>query len=243
MDDFCIGSMRTAKKKLYMPLSEGGLGLIKIHDFITSLQCAWVKRVTQHWGDNWRYDIKVKCYGNPLIVDGRTFERDENPILFNIGTSFGIFRAAFTQKDDNYKKALIFRNPFFRRGRGDDGILCETFFGTRNNYDQNKILATLKFEDFFVRRRPKSLNELLADYGLNLTLVTYMRLYEALQFTVNSRRDDEIKQSQSLKFFIKSFEKISKPFRRILNYRDSIGYNTMYQYLKYCKNVFGSCWD
>jgi hypothetical protein len=108
MDDFCIGSMCTAKKKLYMPLSEGGLGLIKIHDFITSLQCAWVKRVTQYWGDNWRYDIKLKCYGNPLIVDGRTFERDENPILFNIGTSFGIFKAAFTQKDDNYKKSPNF---------------------------------------------------------------------------------------------------------------------------------------
>ncbi len=137
--------------------------MIKIHDFITSLQCAWVKRVTQHWGDNWRYDIKLKCYGNPLIIDGKTFERDENPILFNIGTSFGTFRAAFTQKDDNYKKALIFRNPFFRPGRRDDGILCETFFGTRNNYEQNKILATLKFEDFFVRMRPKSLNELLAN--------------------------------------------------------------------------------
>ncbi len=252
MDEFCIGSMRTAKKKLYMPLSEGGLGLIKIHDFITSLQCAWVKRVSQHWGDNWRYDIKLKCYGNPLIVDGRTFERDENPILFYIGTSFGIFRAAFTQKDDNYKKALIFRNPFFRRGRRDDGILCETFFGTRNNYEQNKILATLKFEDFFVRRRPKSLNELLADYGLNLTLVTYMRLYEALQFTVNSRRDDEIKQSQSLEFFIKSFEKGSKPFRRILNYRESIGYNistlnTVKTFsdlvgIEAEKNVLHSCW-
>jgi hypothetical protein len=74
MDDFRIGTMRTAKKKLYIPLNEGGLGLIKIHDFITSLQCAWVKRVTQHWGDNWRYDLKSKCYGNPVIVDGQTFE-------------------------------------------------------------------------------------------------------------------------------------------------------------------------
>jgi hypothetical protein len=163
-----------------------------------------------------------------------------------------MFRAAFTQKDDNYKKALIFKNPFFRRGRGDEGILCENFFGTRNNYEQNKILATLKFEDFFVRRRPKSLHILLADYGLNLTLVTYMRLYEALQFTVNNRGTDEIKQSQSLEFFIKSFEKGSKPFRRIISYRDSVGSNisTLYTVKTFSdlvgieadKNVLHSCW-
>jgi hypothetical protein len=148
MDDFCVGTMRTAKKKLYMPQNEGGLGLIKVSEFITSLQCAWVKRVTQHWGDNWRYDLKLKCYGNPLIADATTFDQNENPILYNLCKSFGMFRTAFTQKDDNYKKALILRNPFFRRGRGDAGILCENFFGTRNNLEQNKILAKLKYEDF-----------------------------------------------------------------------------------------------
>jgi hypothetical protein len=65
--------MRTAAKKLYTPLSEGGLGLIKINDYITALQCSWVKRLTQHWGDNCRYDFKKKCYGNPLIADKFTF--------------------------------------------------------------------------------------------------------------------------------------------------------------------------
>jgi hypothetical protein len=58
LNEFCVGTMRTAAKKLYTPLSEGGLGLIKINDYITALQCSWVKRLTQHWGDNWRYDLK-----------------------------------------------------------------------------------------------------------------------------------------------------------------------------------------
>jgi hypothetical protein len=43
MDDFCTGTTRVAKKKLYAPVGEGGLGLIKISDFITALQCAWIK--------------------------------------------------------------------------------------------------------------------------------------------------------------------------------------------------------
>jgi hypothetical protein len=73
LNNFCIGKIRTAAKKLYTPLTEGGLGLIKLSEFITSLQCSWVKRITQHWGDNWRYDFKRKCYGNPLIADKSSF--------------------------------------------------------------------------------------------------------------------------------------------------------------------------
>jgi hypothetical protein len=57
LDDFCTGTSRIAKKKLYMPPNLGGLGLIKISDYIISLQCSWIKRTMQHWGDNWRYDI------------------------------------------------------------------------------------------------------------------------------------------------------------------------------------------
>jgi hypothetical protein len=105
--------LNVAKKKRYVPVTEGGLGLIEISDYITALQCAWVKRVTQHWGDMWRYDLKNKCYGNPLIADSGTFEYATNPILNNICSSFGKFRDTFVKKDNNYKKAYIFKNPLF----------------------------------------------------------------------------------------------------------------------------------
>jgi hypothetical protein len=52
LDDFCTGTARIAKKKLYLPPNCGGIGLIKICDYVTALQCSWIKRVTQHWGDN-----------------------------------------------------------------------------------------------------------------------------------------------------------------------------------------------
>jgi hypothetical protein len=220
MDDFCVGSMRTAKKKLYTPLNEGGLGLINVNEFITALQCAWIKRVTQHWGDNWRYDIKAKCDGNPLLANELTVSQNEHPILYNICKSFGTFKREFYLKDDNYKQALIFKNPIFRRSRVDNGLLCERFFGTRNDFNMNKKLSVLKYADFFIRGGPKSLEDINMEFSLNLTLVTYMRLHESLQFFVNSRRDNDVKLSQSLDFFLKSFEKGSKPFRKILSFRE-----------------------
>jgi hypothetical protein len=78
--------------------------------------------------------VKRKCYGNPLVAGSGTFSARENPILYNICSSFETFQTKFTSIEENYKKALIFRNPLFRRGRDDDRMLCEGFFG--NNFDE-----------------------------------------------------------------------------------------------------------
>jgi hypothetical protein len=106
LDDFCTGSARVSKKKLYLPPNAGGLGLIKLNDYIISLQCSWIKRTTQHWGDNWRFDIKSKCYGNTLLANGSTFGNRDHPVLHNICNSFEKFITAFTKKETNFKKLL-----------------------------------------------------------------------------------------------------------------------------------------
>ncbi len=59
------------------------------------------------------------------------------------------------------------------------------------------------------------------EFNVNFTLVTYMRLHEALQFYVNSRKNDEQTFAVSLEFFIKSFNRGSKPFRTILRYAEN----------------------
>jgi hypothetical protein len=182
LDDFCTGTARIANRKLYLPPNCGGIGLIKICDYVTALQCAWIKRVTQHWGDNWRYDLKSKCYGNPLIANSSSFDAVSNPILSNICTSFEKFSTEFTKKDNNYKKVLVFKNPLIKRGRNDNGILCEGFFGRNNTFETFEKVAKLKFEDFFVRNGTKTLHNLNLDYNLDFSLVDYMRLHEALSF-------------------------------------------------------------
>ena len=129
-----------------------------------------------------------KCYRNPCLIDGNTFNRTDNPILSNIGKSFGKFKTEYFKKDKNYLKAFIFKNPMFQRSRNDDGILDEVFFGRDTGYDELKKIAKLKFEDLFVRGGPKSLFETNREFGINLSLVTYMRLHEALEFYKNKKK-------------------------------------------------------
>jgi hypothetical protein len=102
MDNFCLGRIRFAGKKLYLPADKGGLGLINLKNFITALQCSWIKRTTQHWCDNWRFDVKAASYGNPLTVTVGTFNRIEHPALSNISESFGSFTVELYKKDRNY---------------------------------------------------------------------------------------------------------------------------------------------
>jgi hypothetical protein len=106
--------------------------------------------------------LKAKSFGNPLIADVGTFVFRENPILSNICSSFKKFKGHFTNREINYNKALILNNPFFRRGRNDDNILCSRFFG--NNYEELRKISKLKFEDFFVRRVPQSLDEINIEF-------------------------------------------------------------------------------
>jgi len=127
---------------------------------------------------------------------------------------------AFTKKETNFKKALIFKNPLIRRGRNDNGLLCENFFGRNNSFETFSKIAKLKYEDFFVRNGTKTLNSVNIEFDLNLTLVTYMRLHEALDFYARQYANN-VGPSQSVAFFLKSFEKGSKPFRRILQHNET----------------------
>jgi hypothetical protein len=102
--------------------------------------------------------------------------------LYNICNSYGQFAKHFYKKERNYRKALIFKNQMFKRGRNDNSILDENFFGPARSYEELKKIAKLSFVDFFIRGRSKSLDHLCADTGIDFNLNDYMRIHEALQF-------------------------------------------------------------
>jgi len=197
--------------------------MINLKNCIISLQCSWIKRVTQHWSDTWRYDLKLACYGNVLLADKNTFIQAEHPVMYNICSSFGMFKNEFFKINNNFEKAHIFKNPMFKRGINDNGILCENFFGRNLEFSEYGKIAKLRFEDFFDRGRAKLLEVLNEEYDVNFSLVTYMRVHGALQFYKNKIGVTEPAPEQSLEFFLRSFKKGSKPFRRILEYREFSG--------------------
>ena len=196
------------------------LGLIELKKYITGIQCAWIKRTTQHWCDMWRYDIKRKSFGVPINVNGDSFSAQESPILHNVCSSFNNFKIEFFNKDRNYMKANIFNNPLFTRGRNDNGLLNENFFGLDKSFEFFAKISKIKFEDFFERGRPKSLDNLNRESGVDFTLINYLRIHGALQFFLNKKGAGAAGPAVSLEFFFRTFKSGSRPFRNVLQYRD-----------------------
>jgi hypothetical protein len=64
---------------------------------------------------------------------------------------------------------------------------------------------------------PKSLEGINNEYDLNLSLVVYMRLQESLQFYTRNKQNIA-QPSVSLEHFLKTFDKGSKSFRRVLQH-------------------------
>ena len=77
-------------------------------------------------------------------------------------------------------------------------------------------VAVLKYEDFFIRGRPKSLDSLTTDTNVHFSLNTYMRVHQALQFYSNKYDKAQLSPAVGLDFFLKTFCRGSRPYRRIL---------------------------
>ncbi len=70
----------------------------------------------------------------------------------------------------NFRKALIFKNRMFKRGRNDERMLDENFFGRNLSFDDLKKISCLKYDNLFINGRQKTLDMLCDDTGINFSL-------------------------------------------------------------------------
>jgi hypothetical protein len=145
---FVKGKLNISKDRLYAKPSEGGLGLIDLRSFLCAQQVQWIKRIFFAACDTWREEVFNLTYGNPLVLDPSLVNKSCNPIIYNIATSFQIFKKNYFLMNDNYKKAPIFLNPIFVRGRGDKRLLDNNFFSQQPPLN-NQVLAGLLYKDVF----------------------------------------------------------------------------------------------
>jgi len=139
IENFAKGNLNIDKKRLYNPISKGGLGLINLEEFITAQQVTWVKRAHENANDNWSYDIKKLCNGNIMILHSGLVDQRRHPILYNIANSFQKFILKFYLCNNNARDMYICNNPLIVRGRNDRQLLNEQFFRQAPMQDRVKL--------------------------------------------------------------------------------------------------------
>jgi hypothetical protein len=212
LDNFVKGNLNFAKNRITLPVTDGGLGMFNVEEFLTSQQCVWILRAHKSTRDNWRVKLRQLCNGNVLTAGPNLIDPIANPILHGLSCSFEKLRVTHDSKNENYIKATIFNNPLFFRRKGDKNTLNATYLGL--NKGQCSVIAKMTALEFFDTIGIKSLNDLSRLHGLELLEVGYERLKKCLSHLV-SRIKNSKNNDGSKKTLLSIFGTIKKPGPKI----------------------------
>jgi hypothetical protein len=147
LDDYVKGNLNFAKNRITLPVTDGGLGMFNVEEFLTAQQCVWILRAHKSTRDNWRVKLRQLCNGNVLTAGPNLIDPVANPILHRLSCSFEKLRVTHDSKNANYIKAIIFNNPLFFRGKGDKNTLNATYLGL--NEGHCSVIAKMTALEFF----------------------------------------------------------------------------------------------
>ena len=130
--------------------------------------------------------------------------------------SFEIFKKRFYSTNDNFLKSLLVNSPIIRRGQFDQLPLSENFFRQNPPLDLAKLVK-LTFDDVATVAGLRRLDEINEQLNINMNLVTYMRLGDAVNYFLRQRTRATNGTSIALSAFLLRFKKGSKPIRRLMS--------------------------
>jgi hypothetical protein len=200
-------------------VEKGGLGFVDINEYILSLQCGWVKRSAGSNIDCWRLELNSATGNNPTLASADLFEKNANPILFNISWSFEKFKKSYFHRNENFMRSDIIGNPLLMLDRRSKRPCTIVFWQSINV--TKETLMRLKICDFFdantTFKNVRAINNLLntdlsiANYNSlkNIFTGSYESVSKAKLVTANLDPD-------SVLIFLRRFKKGSKPIRKVL---------------------------
>jgi hypothetical protein len=186
LDNFAVGLLNFAKKRITVPCEHGGMGLFDVENFLCGQQAGWVIKAKKTSRDNWRTSLRSHCYGNVLCAGPDLFTPAQNPILYTISKSYSRFRQHHDLLHCNFTQAIVINNPVFNRGAHDKNPLNFSYLELDEN--SNNRVAHLRAWEFFNVNGLKTKLELQIEYGIILTVNAYGRLASCLNNYVRKLR-------------------------------------------------------
>ncbi len=206
-----------ARDQIYKKVEEGGLGLFNLSDFISALQCTWIKRCVKSVNDNWRYRLALYGNGNPtLVVNDGIVKEELGTVLNNLIDSFCKFKGKFTIIDNNYLHMPIYCNPVFGYGRGLMNKLDEQFFEINGDMTKRNLVVGITWNNLSNNGRLLNRVEIQARYGISFTAEKFDILKTAFRICKRKYHKDAEK-SLTMRQFICGFKKGSRNFRKIIS--------------------------
>jgi hypothetical protein len=215
IEKFVVKGLNISKEKIYGNVSDGGLQLFKLSEFVTTLQSYWIKRIMHLQHDNWRNQVFFDSANGMFYLqdsDLTTF----GEVLTGICKNFIRFRNDFGAVGNNYVPVL--NNPYFSyKVHRVKGILDDNFFAPIAKLQGHKSLATLTWDDFLdVNLLLRNQADIIVSTGLIFNDDEYSKLNAAYR---NVKRIFYKEGDKSIDFreFYQNLKKGSKKLRVVLN--------------------------
>jgi hypothetical protein len=155
------------------------VGMINVDMYITALQASWFKKMNGKYGDNWRRDIKKVTGGEPIISKAELYIDIAALVLCEISNSLNSVQKGFYETNNNLLCSNIILNPVIEKFERQTSVLTIL----KNNALRLTLpeMAGLKVAQFWdPGGGMKRLDDICETTGLNISLITYMRLGEIL---------------------------------------------------------------
>ena len=120
------------------------MGLFELKDFITALQCTWIKRAFNCCNDNWKFDLV--CNSDNSVHNVGKFDANNGPLLNGLSNSFRIFAEDFAKVENNYLHTPLLNCNLFGYGqRGENHFDENLFIGDEVELTDNIRRATWQY--------------------------------------------------------------------------------------------------
>jgi len=117
IENFVTYGIVIARNRIYASAQDGGLGMIDVENFLHAQKCVWIRRCFFRIKDPWRWEILQRTDFSLDTVRLEFFDKNSNPILWNIMESVAKFQNSYWNKHENYLDAPIFNNDMFLQSK------------------------------------------------------------------------------------------------------------------------------
>ncbi len=223
--DYVKGNLNIAKKRIYLPPDQGGLGLFDIQDFLDAQKCSWIKR-SVNLNERWKVILYISNFGCIFNAKVRNIDVTESPICRQICASYEKFCNFFTTVDENFRKMFIFENSKITM----DTEGRETFSRTKFMKDSFRLHASklyqLRYGDLFDEENNFLSRDRIRDRtNIDFTPLQIFQLRNAcwVARTKYAKREPIEQKSFQIETFLFRRKKGSNHIRKVLSSKTNNG--------------------